>query len=56
MEDKNLYKNEFQIWLNSQGYYRKEGSLVWYIADRVVSGKELSDKLNEFKNKIKNRK
>ena len=45
--------NAFQQWLVSQGYYRKEGSLLWWKNDKIVSGKELSDKLNEYKNQIK---
>jgi len=40
--------NKFQSWLISQGYYRKEGSLVWWKSDKIVDGKELSAKLAEF--------
>jgi hypothetical protein len=42
-------ENQFQIWLKSKGYYRKEGSLIWWKNDKIVTGKELSDKLNEWK-------
>lgn len=41
--------NEFQIWLMSQGYYRKKGSLLWWKDDKIVGGAELSKKLNEWK-------
>lgn len=42
--------NPFQIWLMSQKYYRKEGSLLWYRDNLLVKAKELSGKLREFKN------
>jgi hypothetical protein len=41
-------ENNFQLWLKSQGYYRNNG-LEWMKNNEVVSGKELNDKLNEFK-------
>ncbi len=39
--------NDFQKWLINQGYYRKEGSLLWLKNGEVVKGRELSKKLNE---------
>ena len=33
----------------SQGYYRKDGNLEWMKDGVVVSGKELNDKLKEWK-------
>lgn len=45
-----MYKNEFQIWLHNQGYYRIENSSVWYDIDgNIVSGEVLYQKLAEFK-------
>ncbi len=41
--------NDFQIWLMSQGYYRKDGDLEWMKDGVVVSGNELYHKLNEWK-------
>ena len=41
--------NKFQIWLMNQGYYRKEGSLVWWKADKRVDGSILAKKLDEWK-------
>ena len=41
--------NDFQKWLMNQGYYRKEGSLLWWKDDNIVNGAELSKKLNEWK-------
>jgi len=41
--------NEFQIWLINQGYNRKDGILEWMKGGKIVSGKELSVKLNEWK-------
>ena len=41
--------NNFQNWLISQGYSRKDGSLEWLKDGKIVSGKELSEKLSEFK-------
>jgi len=41
--------NDFQIWLVNEGYYRKEGSLLWWKDDKIVNGSELYKKLNEWK-------
>ena len=41
--------NDFQKWLISQGYSRKDGNLEWLKDGEIVSGKELSEKLNEWK-------
>ncbi len=41
--------NEFQIWLKNQGYYRSTNTLGWMKNGTEVSGKELFEKLNEFK-------
>lgn len=40
--------NDFQIWLMGQGYYRGD-DLTWMKDGVIVSGKELYDKLNEWK-------
>lgn len=43
--------NSFQIWLRAQGYTRVNGiSGSWLKNGEHVSGKELHDKLMEFKN------
>jgi hypothetical protein len=42
--------NAFQTWLISQGYCRKNKSSLWIKNKEVVTGKELSNKLNEYKN------
>lgn len=41
--------NEFQKWLIEQGYYRENGNGAWIKDGLIVSGKELNDKLNEWK-------
>lgn len=41
--------NDFQKWLTEQGYYRENGVGVWMRNGIIVSGKELHDKLNEWK-------
>ena len=41
--------NEFQAWLEVQGYYRKRYDGTWMKDGNVVSGNFLSLKLNEFK-------
>lgn len=41
--------NKFQLWLISLGYYREEGSGVWWYDNKVVYGAELAKKLEEFK-------
>jgi hypothetical protein len=48
VQNLNKMANEFQIWLMNQGYYRKEGSLVWWKDDKIVDGAELRRKLNEW--------
>jgi len=40
--------NDFQQWLIEQGYYRENG-LAWMKDKLLVSGKELYDKLEEWK-------
>jgi hypothetical protein len=45
--------NEFQIWLMKQGYYRNNDSLVWWKDDKMVDGKELNRKLNQWKSLTK---
>ena len=47
-------ENQFQTWLKAQGYYRKEGSLMWWKNDEHVHGSELSLKLNEWKSLMNN--
>ena len=43
-------RNEFQRWLTDQGYYRNaDTDRNWAKDGKIVSGKELSDKLNEWK-------
>lgn len=42
-------KNDFQKWLMDQGYYRENGSGAWMKDGLIVSGKELNDKLNDWK-------
>lgn len=46
--------NSFQHWLEKQGYYRQRGSLVWRKGKKIVNGKELSKKLDEWKSLIAN--
>lgn len=47
---KNDMANDFQIWLMSQGYYRNETTGgAWYKDGNIVTGKELNDKLNDWK-------
>ncbi len=41
--------NEFQKWLTEQGFYRVEGSLVWYLDGEHVSGAKLAHLLEEYK-------
>lgn len=41
--------NEFQKWLTEQGFYRVEGSLVWYFDNKQATGEQLCEKLEEFK-------
>ena len=41
--------NDFQKWLMQQGYYRENGISAWMKDGLIVSGKELNDKLNEWK-------
>lgn len=41
--------NDFQTWLKNQGYYRKEGSFLWWKDEKHVSGEEFSKKLHEWK-------
>lgn len=42
--------NDFQLWLMEQGYYRdKTSGGAWAKDGNIVSGKELNDKLNEWK-------
>lgn len=40
--------NDFQKWLISQGYSRKDGCLEWMKDRQIVGGKELSKKLTEY--------
>ena len=40
--------NDFQKWLMEQGYYRGGGG-AWMKDGLIVSGKELNEKLNEWK-------
>ncbi len=42
--------NIFQKWLMKQGYYRYKEDLEWLKDGNVVSGKELHQKLIEFRN------
>ena len=42
-------KNFFQDWLKSQGYYRENGVGAWMKDNAVVSGKEINEKLNQYK-------
>lgn len=45
--------NNFQQWLMSEGYTREHGeSGAWLKDGIVVSAKELSDKLEEWKSRI----
>lgn len=47
--------NDFQKWLIAQGYYRNTSTdRNWAKDGKIVSGKELSDKLNEWKLTSKN--
>jgi hypothetical protein len=41
--------NSFQKWLIEQGYYRENGDGAWMKDGLIVSGKELNNKLNEWK-------
>lgn len=39
---------QFQYWLKNQGYYRDRCG-VWMKGENIISGKKLSDKLNEWR-------
>ena len=41
-------ENEFQKWLISKDYYRDQNSKVWKKDGKIVCGKELLEKLNDF--------
>jgi len=41
--------NDFQKWLMEQGYYRENGGGAWMKDEMIVSGKELNNKLKEWK-------
>lgn len=43
--------NNFQLWLISQGYYRENDNGAWMKDNKILSGRELFDLLNEYKNK-----
>jgi hypothetical protein len=43
-------KNDFQKWLELQGYFRKKDSSLWYDKDfKIVNGAILAKKLKEWK-------
>jgi hypothetical protein len=44
---------DFQVWLKEQGYYRQNVNGAWMLNGVFISGKELSDKLNEYKSILK---
>ncbi len=46
---KNTMKENFQNWLINKGYYRENGNAVWKKDGIEATGKELSDRLNEYK-------
>lgn len=44
--------NDFQRWMYTQGYIRYVGDWSWYsrlVGGRPVGGKELAERLKEFK-------
>lgn len=43
--------NDFQKWLVAQGYHRQNSNGAWMKGQELVSGKELNEKLKEFKSK-----
>jgi hypothetical protein len=44
-----MEKELLKDWLINQGYYSKQGSLVWWKNDKIADGDELRRKLNEWK-------